>query len=164
MRDDTARPEPRRRNLVLGGAGFLLLTAMVFWWQFSSVGSDLPAPRWDDLRWQYLPLLLLCMPLESVACALRIWVIARVLEPTIRLSTCFKAEWAQVAVSTLTPTQSGGGPGQIYLMHRDGVRIGTGVTIMLLSCLSTMLALLCLNLYALLAAAIDTSQSLRAAL
>jgi len=45
---------------------------------------------------------------------------ARVLEPSVRLWTCIKAEWANVAVSTLTPTQSGGGPGQICVLSRGG--------------------------------------------
>lgn len=155
MRHEAASRAPRRRPLVLGGAGFLLLSAGVFWWQFS--GAEGAAPRWDELRWPYLPLLLLCVPVETLACGLRIWVIARVLEPGVRLGTCIRAEWAQVAVSTLTPTQSGGGPGQIYLMHREGVGTGTAVTIMMLSCLATMLAVLCLSLYAVLAAAIDGS-------
>jgi uncharacterized membrane protein YbhN (UPF0104 family) len=145
--------------------GFLLLTAMVVWWQFSRIGGGVATPRWDELRWSYLMLLLLCLPIETLACGLRIWVIARVLEPGVRLSTCIKAEWAQVAVSTLTPTQSGGGPGQIYIMHREGTRIGTAVTIMLLSCLGTMIALLGVGLCAVLASGIDASSHvLRAAL
>ena len=155
MQCDTAPRAPRRRRFVLGGAGFFLLTAAVFWWQFSR--AEGVALRWDELSWWYLPLLLLCVPLETLACSLRIWVIARVLEPGVRLSTCIRAEWAQVAVSTLTPTQSGGGPGQIYVMHREGVGTGTAVTIMMLSCLATMLAVLCLSLYVILAAAIDGS-------
>lgn len=154
-----------RRNLLLGGLAFLGLTVVAFWWQFSKVGVGVATPRWDELRWSYLALLVLCVPMETLACGLRIWVIARVLEPGVKLSTCIKAEWAQVAVSTLTPTQSGGGPGQIYLMHREGTRIGTAVTIMLLSCLGTMIALLSVNLYALLGARIDGSDHLlRAAL
>lgn len=157
MRHGTDLRGPRRRNFVLGGTGFVLLTAVIFWWQFSGLDGDLPAPDWNDLRWSYLPLLLLCVPLETLACGFRIWVIARVLEPGVRLSTCIRAEWAQMAVCTLTPTQSGGGPGQIYVMHREGARIGTAVTITMLSCLATMLAVLCLSLYALLAAGIDGS-------
>ena len=145
----------RPGKLVAGGTAFLLITSGVFWWQFSAVDGDAATPRWDELRWAYLVPLLLCLPIETLACGLRIRVIARVLEPDVRLSTCIKAEWAQVAVSTLTPTQSGGGPGQIYIMHREGTSIGTAVTVMLLSCSGTMVALLGLGLYALLADAGD---------
>lgn len=142
----------------------MLLTAAVFWWQFFRIGGGNAMPRWDELRWSYLVLALLCVPIETLACGLRIWVIARVLEPGVRLSTCIKAEWAQVAVSTLTPTQSGGGPGQIYIMHREGTRVGTAVTIMLLSCLGTMIALLCTGLFALVAGIKGSSHILGAAL
>ena len=150
---------------MVGGAAFLLITSGVFWSQFAGLDGDAVTPRWGDLRWSYLAPLLLCMPIETLACGLRIRVIARVLERDVPLSTCIRAEWAQVAVSTLTPTQSGGGPGQIYIMHRAGTSIGTAVTVMLLSCLGTMVALLGLGLYALLLdASHEADRVLRAAL
>lgn len=65
-----------------------------------------------------------------------------------------------MAVSTLTPTQSGGGPGQIYIMHRDGMHVGTAVTVMLVSCLGTMIALLCTGLAAAVAGGIDGSRQM----
>lgn len=149
---------PGSRKLILGGTGFLLLTAGVFWYQFSRLGSGAATPRWEDLQWRYLALIVLCLPLESLACGIRIWVITRVLDPHVRLETCIRAEWAQVAVSILTPTQSGGGPGQIYIMRREGASLGTAVTVMVLSCLGTMVALLGVGVYSMLVAGIDGSR------
>ena len=71
---------------------------------------------------KFLALLLLCLPLETLASSLRIWLLCRVLQPGIAFWTCVKAEWANVAVSLLTPSQSGGGPGQIYMLSRGGAR------------------------------------------
>ena len=145
----------QRGKLAIGALGFLLLTGGVFWYQFSRIGVNAAPPRWENLRWEYLVVLLLCLPIESLTCGLRTWVMARPLVGGIRLWTCIKAEWANVAISTLTPTQSGGGPGQIYILSRAGVSVGTSVTIMLLSCVATMLALLGFALYSLLVASIE---------
>jgi glycosyltransferase 2 family protein len=150
------KPNPfRRGKLAFGAVGFVLLTGGVFWYQFSRVAAGAAAPTWDDLRWGYLALILLCLPLETVTCGLRTWVMTRVLQPSVSLLSCIKAEWANVAISTLTPTQSWGGPGQIYVLSRGGASVGTSLTIMLLSCVATLVALLALALYSLLVSNTD---------
>lgn len=150
------RPTPfRRGKLAFGAVGFVLLTAGVFWYQFSNLDVHAARPRWDDLRWSYLVLLLCCLPIETATCAVRTWMMTRILEPRVTLWTCIKAEWANVAISTLTPTQSWGGPGQIYILSRGGASVGTSLTIMLLSCVATLAALLGLALYSLVVASTD---------
>lgn len=72
---------------MIGGIGFVLLSGAVFWWQFQGLDDGGVAPRWERLQWSYLALAPLCLPIETLACALRIWVIARVLEPGVRLGT-----------------------------------------------------------------------------
>lgn len=62
-----------RGKLSVGAGVFLLLTGGVFWYQFSRIGVDAAAPRWDELRWGYLLLLLLCLPIETLTCGLRMW-------------------------------------------------------------------------------------------
>jgi hypothetical protein len=137
------------RKLVAGGAAFVALTLGTVWYQFSRIPLADARPQVDDLRWGWLVLLLLGLPVESLASGLRIWVIARVLQPGIGFSTCLKAEWANAAVSLLTPSQSGGGPGQIYMLSRAGARAGTALTISLISFAGTMAGLLALGLYSL---------------
>jgi glycosyltransferase 2 family protein len=145
----------RRGRLALGAVGFVLLTAGVFWHQFTHIDAGSAGPTLNDLRWGYLALILLCLPIETATCGLRTWVMTRVLQPSVDLWSCIKAEWANVAISTLTPTQSWGGPGQVYVLSRAGASVGTSLTIMLLSCVSTLVALLVLALYSLLVAHTD---------
>jgi uncharacterized protein (TIRG00374 family) len=136
-----------RLELWLGALGFLALTGAVFAYQFARIPTDAAGPRGADLRWGYLALLGLCLPIETVASALRIWLISRVLSPGLRFWTCVKGEWANVAISVLTPSQSGGGPGQIYMLCRGGATVGTALTISLLSFVGTMSGLLVMGLY-----------------
>jgi len=55
----------------------------------------------------------------------------------------------------ITPSQSGGGFGQIYVLHHGGANVGTALSISLLSFLGTMIGLLFIGLYSLLFSSID---------
>ncbi|MGH7358959.1 MAG: lysylphosphatidylglycerol synthase domain-containing protein, partial [Candidatus Rokuibacteriota bacterium] len=136
-------------QLAWGGLVFVALTAGVLWWLFDRGPGAHAGPGPAALRWGYLPLLLLTLPVETVTSAARIWLICRVLHPGVSFWTCVRSEWANVAISTLTPSQSGGGPGQIYILTRAGVSVGTGLTATLLSFMGTMAGLLLLGLYSL---------------
>jgi uncharacterized protein (TIRG00374 family) len=124
-----------------------LLTVAVFWFQFNriQVGDQLVA--WDKLDWGYFFLLLLFLPLDTVACGIRIWVVCRLLQPGIGFWNCLKAEWANVGVAMLTPSSSGGGLGQIYMLTRGGANAGSAIAISFITFLGSMVALLCLGLY-----------------
>jgi uncharacterized protein (TIRG00374 family) len=123
----------------------------IFWWQFARIPADGVALTPGHLRWGYLALLLLVLPVETLSSAARSWLLCRVLHPGVRFWTCIQAEFANVAVALLTPSQSGGGPGQIYILNRGaGVAVGTGLTVSLLSFMGTMVGLLLMGLYSLL--------------
>jgi uncharacterized membrane protein YbhN (UPF0104 family) len=147
-------------QVVAGSVGFLLLTFGVFWYQFHRISSGDPAPRWDHLRWGYLWLIVLCLPLETLAAAVRTWVVYRTLQPSVRAWTCIKAEWVNVALNTLTPSHLGGGPGQVYIFSREGVSVGRAFAASLLSFVGTMVGLLCLGLYSLVSPSTDVMRPL----
>lgn len=144
-----------RTKLAMGSVAFLLLTVGIFWYQFRRIQIGDGGPGWNQLRWGYFLLLLLALPIETVTSGLRVWLLCRVLQPGVGLWTCFKAEWANVAIAMLTPSQSGGGPGQIYMLSRGGTSVGTALTISLLSFAGTMVSLLCMGLYSLLVSSIE---------
>jgi uncharacterized protein (TIRG00374 family) len=137
-------------KLVLSAIIFGVLSVGIFWYQFRQIQPGDVLPSWDQLRLSYLFLLLLCLPIETFAASFRIWVVSRVLHPGVSLITCIKAEVSNVAISMLTPSQTGGGPAQIYMLNRAGVNTGTALTISLLSFLGTMIALFLVGLYSLL--------------
>lgn len=136
-----------RWKLVLGGLFFFLLTAGIFWHQFHQIQAGDARPRWEQLRWGYLLLILLCLPIETACAALRVWLLCRVLHPGLRFWTCVKAELTNVTISMLTPSQTGGGPAQIYMLSRAGVSVGTSLTISLISFMGTMVILILMGVY-----------------
>jgi glycosyltransferase 2 family protein len=129
-------------KLVSGALLFCGFTFLVFYYQFSRMGGNDAAFSWHRLHFVYLWLLLGCLPIDTCASALRIWLVCRVLKSSAGYWTCLKAEWANVGLAMLTPTQTGGGLGQIYILSRHNIAFPTATTISLITFLGTMLALL----------------------
>jgi uncharacterized protein (TIRG00374 family) len=55
----------------------------------------------------------------------------------------------------LTPSQTGGGVGQIYMLTRGGLNLGTALTVSLISFLGSMVVLLFIGIHSLLIAKVD---------
>lgn len=142
-------PQRGRGKLTIGGLVFLLLTLAIFGYQFYRIQAGDAVPRVSELRWGYLILILCFLPLEALVLGLRMWVVCRILQPGITFWTCFKADLANSGIALLTPSQSGGGIGQIYILSRGGGRLSTALTTTLLTFIGTMLALLSFGLYSL---------------
>jgi uncharacterized protein (TIRG00374 family) len=139
-----------RGKLMIGGLVFVTLTALIFWYQFYQIQPDAEPLKWNRLRLEYLLLIFLCLPLDTLACGLRISLVCRVLHPGVGFWTCLKAEWANLGIAMLTPAQTGGGFGQIYMLNRGGLRIASALTVSLITFLGTMVGLVSIGLYSLL--------------
>jgi uncharacterized protein (TIRG00374 family) len=142
-------------KLICGGLIFIGLTVGIFWYQFSEIPAGNRPPIWNQLQWGYLFWLLLVLPIDTFAAGLRIWVIGRTLQPGVSLWTCLKAEWANLGLAMLTPSQTGGGVGQIYMLSRGGLKLGTALTVSLISFLGSMVVLLFMGIHSLLIAKVD---------
>ena len=143
-------------RLIWGGLIFIALTVGIFWYQFDRIPDGSQAGIWNRLQWHYLFWLLLFLPIDTLAAGLRIWVIGRVLQPGVSFWTCLKAEWANLGLAMLTPSQTGGGFGQIYMLMRGGMTLGTALTVSLISFLGSMVVLLFIGIHALLISKVET--------
>ena len=141
-------------RLICGGLMFIGLTLGIFWLQFSKIPAGSRPDVWSQLQWRYLLWLLLFLPVDTVAAGLRIWVIGRVLQPGVGLWACLKAEWANLGLAMLTPSQTGGGFGQMYMLSRGGMRLGTALTVSLISFLGSMVVLLFVGVHGLLSSSV----------
>jgi glycosyltransferase 2 family protein len=142
-------------KLIAGGVLFVALTLGIFWYLFQALEPGKETPRFDQLRWIYLLLCIPFLPVETLLSSFRMWLICRVLQPEISFKTCLKADLANSGVAVLTPSQTGGGPGQIYMLNRGGAKLGTALTISLLTFFGTMIALCGMGFYTLFRIKID---------
>jgi uncharacterized protein (TIRG00374 family) len=146
---------PGIHKLLCGGLFFVVMTVGIFWYQFTRIPGGNRPDMWNQLQWGYLFWLLLFLPIDTLAAGSRIWVICRVLQPGISFWTCLKAEWANLGLAMLTPSQTGGGFGQIYVLNRGGLNMGTALSVSLITFLGSMVVLLFIGIHSLLIAGVE---------
>lgn len=72
-------------------------------------------------RWPYLLLAAAMVVLDWIAAGARIWVFASRLQPGISYRGCVRAGLANIFLGGVTPSQTGGGAGQIYVLYKEGM-------------------------------------------
>jgi hypothetical protein len=138
-----------RVKFFVGGLVFIAISITIFWYQFNSIEIGDKLPSLEQLHWGYLLLILLFMPVETLLAGTRMWMICRVLQSGISFWVCIKADLANIGVAILTPSQTGGGAGQIYILNRAGAKIETALTISLLSFVGSMVTIFGIGVYSL---------------
>ncbi len=71
--------------------------------------------------------------------ALRNHIYFRKLYPGIRFMVSFRANLANIFMGAVTPSQSGGGPAQLYIYYRAGVSVGESISVSVLNYLATLI-------------------------
>ena len=71
----------------------------------------------------------------------RLWFLSRAFGERIRFSTCVRANGTNIFVGGVTPSQTGGGPAQIYLMAREGTSYPVAMATSLIAYLGTIAVL-----------------------
>ena len=136
-------------KLAMGGIFFLILSIGVFKYQFNKIQVDYALDLWKRFEWGYLFLMLLIVPLDTIAGSMRIWVISRVIQPSMTYWTCLKSGLTNIGTAMLTPSQTGGGLGQIYILCRGGATTGSATAISFISFTGTLIVLSGIGLYSL---------------
>lgn len=87
----------------------------------------------------YLPVALFMAGLDLWIGGYRNHIFAARYQPEISKWVCFKANLANIFLGAVTPSQSGGGPAQIYIWYRAGITLTQAFTISLVNWFSTLL-------------------------
>ena len=77
----------------------------------------------SGFRWQYLLLALALVLFDWFLAGLRVYVFAVKLQPGISFFGCVRAGLANIFMGGVTPSQTGGGPGQIYVLYKEGMPV-----------------------------------------
>ncbi len=131
-----------RRGIRRGMFFFTLtsLVSLVGIFLFTRSHMTAEALRSIDPRW-----LLVAAPLivlDWVGSAYRIYIFGKVFYPRVRFSSCFKANLANYFMGAVTPSQMGGGPAQIYMLHSGGMSAVASISSTVMSFVSTTLFLI----------------------
>jgi uncharacterized protein (TIRG00374 family) len=74
-------------------------------------------------KWQYLLIAVGLVLLDWMLAGLRIYVFTARLQPGISFAGCVRAGLANIFMGGITPSQTGGGPGQIYVLFKEGMPV-----------------------------------------
>jgi len=75
--------------------------------------------------------------LDWIGGGYRIYVFSRIFYPRIRFKTCVKANLANYFLGSITPSQTGGGPAQIYMLWAGGMPVVEATSASLMTFFST---------------------------
>lgn len=128
-----------KKHIIKGFRLFALLSllgfAAIFF--FTTTGESLKALQ--SLRLQFLLLALVLVAMDFLMGGLRIYVFfTKDILKKISLLDCIKANLANIFVAAVTPSNTGGGPAQLYVLNRRGVPLSGAMSVGLINFFSSM--------------------------
>ncbi len=128
-----------KKHILKGLRLFSLLSvlgfATVFF--FTTTGESLKA--FHSFKAEFLCLALFLVLVDFFLGGLRIYVFfTKEILKKVRLLDCIKANLANIFVAAVTPSNTGGGPAQLYILNRRGVPLSGAVSVSVINFLSSM--------------------------
>ncbi|MBN1164420.1 MAG: flippase-like domain-containing protein [Candidatus Krumholzibacteriota bacterium] len=100
---------------------FFTLAGMVIILYGSSLTESIQSLR--NFRLSYLALIVLLVLFDWTVAAARIYIFASHIHPPVSFRGSVKANMVNIFMGGVTPSQTGGGVGQIYVLYREGMSV-----------------------------------------
>jgi len=128
-----------KKNILQGFRLFVLLSllgfACVFF--FTTTGESVKAL--ESFKPEFMALALVLVVLDFLLGGLRIYVFfTKEILKRVGLLDCIKANLANIFMAAVTPSNTGGGPAQLYILNRRGVPLSGAISISLINFFSSM--------------------------
>jgi len=148
---DTSKLLPSRKVIVRGIQAFIVFSAvgtmLGLWWK-RPAGFEAVLAGMD---WRFVGLLLPLIALDYWLGGMRYRLFLNGDHfPNVSLWDCMRSNWANMFMGAVTPSQSGGGPAQIYVLWRKGVRVADSLLLSTVNLSATMVFFLFSSVVALL--------------
>ncbi len=114
---------------------FISIAALAGIFLYSNTENSLEA--FSNLKPVYLLLIIPLSFLDLWLGGLRIHVFTRKLNPGASTWLSFRANLANIFMGAVTPSQTGGGPAQLFILHQGGISVARGMSIGVINFLST---------------------------
>lgn len=93
------------------------------------------------VHWNFFGIMFLLMFIDWVLMGYRVFIFAANMSNRVRFWDCFRANLVNTCVGAITPSQTGGAVGQIYILYRSEVPLAGGATISIITFLATLIVL-----------------------
>lgn len=120
--------------LIFAGISILSMAGIYF---YAHTGKTLEILI--SISWYYIPVSFAIVAIDLVLGGWRNHIFARHFIQDIPQSVCFKANLANIFMAAVTPSQSGGGPAQWYVLYRNGLSLTEVVGISFYNWISTII-------------------------
>ena len=120
-----------------GALVFISLSLLTFIGIFFYTNTGKTVNVWGQVDWRYFLIGIVFIFNDLYIGAWRNHLFVRELQPKVPLLVSVKANLANIFMGAVTPSQSGGGPSQWYIYHRNGVPLGDSVGISFYNWMST---------------------------
>lgn len=128
-----------KKNILKGFRLFVLLSLLGFLciFLFTTTGESLQALK--SFKVEFLLLALILALADFLLGGLRIYVFfTKEILKKVSLSDCIRAHVANVFMAAVTPSSTGGGPAQLYILNRRGVPLSGAISVSLINFFSSM--------------------------
>ena len=92
-------------------------------------------------KFRYILFVIALNGIEWLVGGLRIWVLSGVVHKGLKFSSAFKASMSNTFMGGITPSQTGGGPAQIYVLYKDGMSLAKATISSIMCFLSSIIVL-----------------------
>lgn len=127
-----------KRYLFRGFSFFVAISLLTYLGLFLYRGSADFMTVIRSLRPWYLAVLIVLVLADWAMGAMRNHIFAKRIKPDIPFSVTWDANLANIFVGAVTPSQSGGGPAQFYILYRNGISISDSLAISIVNYIATM--------------------------
>jgi len=104
---------------------------------YTNTGDTMGALK--HIQVKFILLVFVLSLLDMTLGALRNHIFFVKLKKSLKFSVSFRANLANIFMGAVTPSQSGGGPAQIYVYYRAGVSVGKSISVSILNYLATLI-------------------------
>jgi len=116
---------------------FVIITILTMTGIFLYTNTGTSVSALEDLHPIYLLVILPLLALDLWLGGLRIHIFVRKLSDSARTWLSFKANLANIFMGAITPSQTGGGPAQLFILQQGGISVARGMSIGVINFLST---------------------------
>ena len=126
-----------RKTIKRGVVIFVIVTVLTMTGIFLYTNTGTSVSALEDLHPVYLLLIVPLLALDLWLGGLRIHVFVRKLKAGAGTWLSIRANLANIFMGAITPSQTGGGPAQLYILHQGGISVARGMSIGVINFLST---------------------------
>ena len=128
-------PKAINRGIIL----FVIITLVSFTALFLYTNTGETLKAFQQIQIKFILLALSLAFLDWWLGGMRNHIFARLIKPGISQRVCWDANLANIFIGAVTPSQTGGGPAQLYMLHRRGIKLHDGFAISVINFISTLI-------------------------